>query len=147
LLTCEPVLTEAAFLLKREGRDTDALFAFFERGVIRIALAVEKQQADLRVLMRRYRNRPMLLADARTVRALEIHGVAEVLTLDRLKGPFRHFDSAPTALSLPNPSDLSCASSSACMGSDDTDDSHLCPGHHLSARNSRLSRAGSARKT
>lgn len=31
LLTCEPVLTEAAFLLKREGRDTDALFALLER--------------------------------------------------------------------------------------------------------------------
>ncbi len=27
LVTCEPVLTEAAFLLKREGRDTDPLFA------------------------------------------------------------------------------------------------------------------------
>jgi uncharacterized protein len=31
LLTCEPVLTEAAFLLKREGRDTVALFALLER--------------------------------------------------------------------------------------------------------------------
>jgi hypothetical protein len=40
LLTCEPVLTEAAFLLKREGRDADSLFALLERGVIRIALAV-----------------------------------------------------------------------------------------------------------
>lgn len=63
-LTCEPVLTEAAFLLKREGRDTDALFALLERGVIRIALAVEQQQADLRALMRRYRNPPVSLADA-----------------------------------------------------------------------------------
>ena len=42
LLTCEPVLTEAAFLLKREGRDTDALFALLERGVIRIALTVRR---------------------------------------------------------------------------------------------------------
>ena len=30
LLTCEPVLTEAAFLLKREGRDTDALLRDFK---------------------------------------------------------------------------------------------------------------------
>jgi len=36
LLTCEPVLTETAFLLKREGRDADPLFALLERGVIRI---------------------------------------------------------------------------------------------------------------
>jgi hypothetical protein len=38
LLTCEPVLTEAAFLLKRKGRDTDPLFALLDRGVIRIGL-------------------------------------------------------------------------------------------------------------
>ena len=82
LLTCEPVLTEAAFLLKREGRDTEALFELLERGVIRIALAVEKEQADLRALMRRYRNRPMSLADACLVRLSELHTAAEVLTLD-----------------------------------------------------------------
>lgn len=82
LLTCEPVLTEAAFLLKREGRDTDALFALLERGVIRIALTVQKEQADLRALMRRYRNRPMSLADACMVRLSEIHTAGEVFTLD-----------------------------------------------------------------
>jgi len=86
LLTCEPVLTEAAFLLKREGRDTDALFALLERGVIRIAIGIEREQADLRTLMRRYRNRPMSLADACLVRLSEIHRSAEVLTLD---GDFR----------------------------------------------------------
>jgi uncharacterized protein len=82
LLTCEPVLTEAAFLLKREGRDTDALFALLERGVIRIAIGIEREQADLRALMRRYRNRPMSLADACLVRLSEVHDSAEVLTLD-----------------------------------------------------------------
>jgi predicted nucleic acid-binding protein len=82
LLTCEPVLTEASFLLKREGRAVDALFALMERGVIRIAIAVEREQADLRALMRRYRNRPMSLADACLVRLSEIHGAAEVVTLD-----------------------------------------------------------------
>lgn len=63
LLTCEPVLTEAAFLLKRGGREADPLFALLERGVVRIALNVQEEQADLRALMRRYRNRPMSLAD------------------------------------------------------------------------------------
>ncbi len=86
MLTCEPVLTEAAFLLKREDRDSDVLFALLERGIIRVGLAVEDQQADLRVLMRRYRNRPMSLADACLVRLSEIHSAAEVLTLD---GDFR----------------------------------------------------------
>ena len=82
LLTCEPVLTEAAFLLKREGREADALFALLERGVIRIALAVEDEQANLRPLMHRYRGRPMSLADACMVRLSEIHAGGEVFTLD-----------------------------------------------------------------
>ena len=75
-------MTEAAFLLKRERRDTDPLFALLDRGVIRIGLATQEQRADLRVLMRRYRNRPMSLADACLVRLFEIHTAAEVLTLD-----------------------------------------------------------------
>ena len=82
LLTCEPVLTEAAFLLKREGRDTDPLFALLDRGVIRIGLSIQEQQADLRALMRRYRNRPMSLAAACLVRLSESHAAGEVLTLD-----------------------------------------------------------------
>jgi len=82
LLTCEPVLTEAAFLLQREGCEPDALFALLERGVIRVALAVQNEQADLRVLMRRYRNRPMSLADACLVRLSEIRTNGVVFTLD-----------------------------------------------------------------
>lgn len=82
LLTCEAVLTEAAFLLKREGREADPLFALLERDVIRIALNVQEEQADLRALMRRYRNRPMSLANACLVRLSEIHTDGEVFTLD-----------------------------------------------------------------
>lgn len=82
LLTCEPVLTEAAFLLKRERRPADPLFALLERGVIRIGLSVQDEQADLRALMQRYRNRPMSLADACLVRLSEMHTASEVFTLD-----------------------------------------------------------------
>jgi uncharacterized protein len=82
LLTCEPVLTEAALLLKREGREVDDLFALLERGVIRVAMQVEEQQADLRTLLRRYRNRPMSLADACLVRLAELHAGSRVFTLD-----------------------------------------------------------------
>ena len=55
---CEQVLTKAAFLLKREGREADLLFELLERGVIRIALNLQEERADLRALMHRYRNRP-----------------------------------------------------------------------------------------
>jgi len=86
LLTCEPVLTEAAFLLKREGRETDPIFELLERGVLRVGLEIEDQLADLRASMRRYRDRPMSLADACLVRLAELHPGATVFTLD---GDFR----------------------------------------------------------
>ena len=54
LLTCEPVLIEAGFLLSHEA---DPLFALLERGVIRIALDLQEEQADIRALMHCYRNR------------------------------------------------------------------------------------------
>jgi len=73
---------EAAFLLKREGRDADPLFALLERGVIRIALNVQDQQADLRALLLRYRNSPMSLTDACLVRLSELESRGEVFTLD-----------------------------------------------------------------
>jgi predicted nucleic acid-binding protein len=76
------VLTEAAFLLKREGCDTDSLFALLDRGVLAVALRVDAELADLRALMQRYRNRPMSLADACLVRLAELHPGATVFTLD-----------------------------------------------------------------
>lgn len=103
LLTCEPVLTEAAFLLKREGRDVDALFALLDRGIIRVSLSIQEQQADLRALMRRYRNRPMSLADACMVRLSEIHAAAEVLTLDADFRIYRRYGNKVIPLRMPGP--------------------------------------------
>ena len=82
MLTCEPVLTEAVFLLKREGADTDPLFALLERGVIRLDLAIGAEHPALRALMRRYRDRPMSLADACLARLSERYATSRVFTLD-----------------------------------------------------------------
>ena len=80
LLTCEPVLTEAAFLLKREGCEADALFALLDRGVIRVALAVQEKHADLRALMRRSEQADVV--GGCLVRLSEIHTNSRILTLD-----------------------------------------------------------------
>jgi hypothetical protein len=57
-----------SFLAPAFGTIRGPAFALLERGVIRIAVNVQEQQADLRALMFRYRNRPMSLADACLVR-------------------------------------------------------------------------------
>jgi predicted nucleic acid-binding protein len=82
MLTCEPVLTEAAFILKRKGVDPDPIFALLERKVLQVGIRIDEEQADLRVLMRRYRNRPMSLANACLVRLAELHPNGRVFTLD-----------------------------------------------------------------
>ena len=86
LLTSEPVLTEAAHLLRRDGCDADELFALAENGMMRIGLRFEDERAALRELMARYRNVPMSLADATLVRLAELNDDSSVFTLD---GDFR----------------------------------------------------------
>ena len=83
LLTTEAVLTEASYLLRREGCDGDEIFALAEHGIIKIGLHFEEQRASLRELMRRYRNVPMSLADATLVRLAELNDESRVFTLDR----------------------------------------------------------------
>ena len=76
--------TVLAYELNRNERVTKPtpLFALMDRGVIHIALEVQEEQADLCALMRRYRNRPMSLADACLVRLSGLHPDGEVFTLD-----------------------------------------------------------------
>lgn len=103
MLTCEPVLTETAFILKREGVECDAIFTLLERGIIRVALHLEEQQADLRALMRRYRDRPMSLADACLVRLSELHPGAKVFTLDCDFQIYRRHGNKVLPLLMPEP--------------------------------------------
>ena len=82
LLTCEPVLSEAAFLLNRAKLDAIALFALVERDLIEIDFSIQKEWGALRALMRRYKNVPMSLADACLVRQSELHSDSVIFTLD-----------------------------------------------------------------
>jgi uncharacterized protein len=82
LLTSEPVLTEAAFLLTRDGFDADELFALVDAGAVAAAIEFNRERAALRSLMRKYRNVPMSLADATLVRLSELHRDSRIFTLD-----------------------------------------------------------------
>ena len=102
MLTCEPVLTEAAFFLKREGHDADPIFELLTRGVIRVALDLQAELEDIRALMHRYRNRPMSLADACLVRLSELHAHAEVFTLDSDFRIYRRHGNKVIPVLIPN---------------------------------------------
>ncbi|MDX2178567.1 MAG: PIN domain-containing protein [Bryobacteraceae bacterium] len=101
LLTCEAVLTEAAFLLQREKVDSDPVFDLLDRGVVRVALSIGSEHASVRALMRRYRNVPMSLADACLVRLSELHLRSRVLTLDSDFRIYRRFGNRAIPLLTP----------------------------------------------
>lgn len=82
LLTSEPVLTEAAFRLTRDGFDADELFALAGAGVIAVGIEFNRERGALRSLMRKYRDVPMSFADATLVRLSELHRDCRVFTLD-----------------------------------------------------------------
>lgn len=82
LLVCEPVLAEAMYLLGRFARGQDALLGLVENGALSIAFRLDQHVSALRALQRKYRDRPMSLADACIVRMAEINQHHAVLTLD-----------------------------------------------------------------
>jgi predicted nucleic acid-binding protein len=83
LLTCEPVLTEACFLMRQWPRGPAAVLELVGRGIVNVAYSVEADAEALGRLINRYNNVPMSLADACLVRMVERHPKATVLTLDR----------------------------------------------------------------
>jgi predicted nucleic acid-binding protein len=82
LLTCEPVLSEAGFILLRHRQDPDALLEMLEIGMLQIAFSLEDETQAVRHLVRRYRDVPMSIADACLVRMSELKERSTVFTLD-----------------------------------------------------------------
>ncbi|HEY2388319.1 MAG TPA: PIN domain-containing protein [Candidatus Binatia bacterium] len=81
LLTCEPVLTEAAYFLHEDRIDVDPLFELLARGALQVAFDLRSHWPRLRTLMARYPR--MDLADAAIVTMSEQHRRCQVLTVDR----------------------------------------------------------------
>lgn len=101
LLVCEPVLTEAIYLLARYARAQDALFDLLQNGALSVAFRIEEHVGALRKLLQKYRNTPMSLADACVVRMAEIHERHAVLTLDSDFSVYRKHGRVPLALIHP----------------------------------------------
>ena len=82
LLVCEPVLAEAMYLLGRMPVAQEALFGLLANGALNLAFRIDEHVPALRALHRKYRDRPMSLADACIVRMAELYDDYVVFTLD-----------------------------------------------------------------
>jgi predicted nucleic acid-binding protein len=82
IYTCEAVVSEACFLLRRLTGGQDAVFELLASGVLKVDFRMRSEIDALRSLMRKFANVPMSLADACLVRMTELDAESLIVTLD-----------------------------------------------------------------
>jgi uncharacterized protein len=82
LLSCEAVVAETCFLLKRSGFNPALALQFIDRGVVQLPFSLQDQIASVSSLFKRYENVPASLADAALIRMTEIYDSPLLLTTD-----------------------------------------------------------------
>jgi predicted nucleic acid-binding protein len=83
LLTCWPVITEAAWLLRHHPSAVDRLLGSFEAGLLRLLILDEKAMRWLATFLTRYRKVGAQIADGALVYLAERERIDTVFTLDR----------------------------------------------------------------
>lgn len=82
LLTCEAVLTEVCFLLRRHQKALAVIALLLERGILAPNFSLAREFAPVFQLVKRFKSVPMSLADACLVRLSELNPECHVFTLD-----------------------------------------------------------------
>ena len=100
-LTCEAVITEGVYLLAHYGERPDIVWEFLRRGTLQISFDLAAEFESVAVLMRRYADLPMDLADACLVRMAELHRDCSVFTTDTHFRFYRRFGRHVIPLNCP----------------------------------------------
>lgn len=101
LLTCEPVIAETTYLLRRMPAAQDALLGWLGRGSLKVEFDLAQDVAGVRRLMKKYRDQPMSLADACLVRMAETIEGHAICTLDEDFRLYRKDGGAEIELVMP----------------------------------------------
>ena len=83
LLTCWPVVAEAAWLLRRHKRAHDGLLLWIESGVVELADLTPSDMPAVRAILDRFDSLNPQFADACLVHLAEREGIDTIFTLDR----------------------------------------------------------------
>lgn len=90
LRTCEAVVAEACFLMRRVHRDGPTeVIAMARKGVFEIALRANEHWAEIDALLAKYADRPISLADACLIRCAEVLDEPRIMTFDDDFGVYR----------------------------------------------------------
>lgn len=101
LITCEAVISEAWFLLKRVSSGREALLLLLEQNQVSVEFELPAEQVSVVALMRRYQSVPASVADAELVRMAELYPNSSVFTLDSDFKIYRKNKNTPLQLITP----------------------------------------------
>ena len=82
LITCEPVITEACYLLRNQHGAPESILANIEKHVFQVPWMLSGNELRVIELMKKYSKVPMDLADACLVNMAEEFETSEILSLD-----------------------------------------------------------------
>ena len=82
LVTCEAVVAEACYLLRRTSGAPEAVIKNVANGVFQTPMRLTDQASDVEKLLRKYHDVPMALADACLVDLANQMDTGQILTLD-----------------------------------------------------------------
>jgi len=82
LITCEPVITEACYLLRNVKGASESILANIEQHVFQVPWILSGNEQRIVELMKKYSKVPMDFADACLVNMAEQFETSEILSLD-----------------------------------------------------------------
>jgi predicted nucleic acid-binding protein len=83
LITCEAVIAESCYLLRKLAGAAEAVIDNVAAGIFQIPFQLSQEAAGVKQILRKYRDRQIDLADACLIRLADEFGTADILTLDR----------------------------------------------------------------
>lgn len=83
LLTCWPVVTEAAYLLSQRPEEVEALLTSFQSGFLSFLPLQEADLQGIQAIQKRFDDQSFDLADVCLMHLAEREGIDTVFTLDR----------------------------------------------------------------
>ena len=83
LVTCEAVISESCYLLRRLQGASEAILDNVIAGIFQIPFQLSRESTEVKQILRRYRDQKIDFADACLINMANTFGTADVLTLDR----------------------------------------------------------------
>lgn len=88
LVTCEAVISESCFLLRKIPNASDRILANVEKGLFQILFQLTSSAASVHAILNKYRDLPAGFADACLVQMADELDTGDILTLD---SDFTHY--------------------------------------------------------